>query len=73
MRWVHGIGYLERNADGSLSRMFGTIQDITDRKQLEERLFQSEKMQAGPCQCNAQGVGQLCCTALDLELPARGR
>ncbi len=46
VRWMHGQGNLEISPDGQLLRMFGTIQDITERLDLEERLHQSEKMQA---------------------------
>ncbi len=46
IRWLHGLGYLETDGDGMLRTMFGTIQDITERRELEERLHQSEKMQA---------------------------
>lgn len=37
-RWVHGLGALEFNDRGEPIRMTGTIQDVTDRKQVEERL-----------------------------------
>ena len=33
--WVHGLGRLEFDAQGSLLKMRGTIQDITERKQTE--------------------------------------
>ncbi|MFC1640080.1 PAS domain-containing protein, partial [Gemmatimonadota bacterium] len=39
-RWVHGLGTLEFDDDGKVVRMTGTIQDVTDRKQVEERLRQ---------------------------------
>ena len=45
-RWVHGIGRLEFNEKGNAQRMIGTIQDIHDRKLLEEQLIQSQKMEA---------------------------
>ncbi len=32
--WVHGIGNLKFDANGKLLEMFGTIQDITERKEL---------------------------------------
>ncbi|MBI2354127.1 MAG: response regulator [Deltaproteobacteria bacterium] len=35
VRWVHGLGHLEFGADGRLLKMFGTIQDITERKLIE--------------------------------------
>jgi diguanylate cyclase (GGDEF)-like protein/PAS domain S-box-containing protein len=37
-RWVHGLGQLERDAAGRAARMFGVIQDITERKRVEEHL-----------------------------------
>ncbi|MCC6301383.1 MAG: EAL domain-containing protein [Gammaproteobacteria bacterium] len=37
-RWLHGLGRLELNPDGSPRRMLGTIQDITERRKNEERL-----------------------------------
>ena len=39
-RWVHGLGSLDFDDDGRPIRMTGTIQDVTDRKQVEERLRQ---------------------------------
>ncbi len=35
VRWVHGLGALTRNAEGTIIGMMGTIQDIADRKQAE--------------------------------------
>ena len=32
--WVHGIGHLKFDEDGSIYEMFGTIQDITEHKRL---------------------------------------
>jgi len=43
IRWVHGLGELDFDEAGNLLRMFGTIQDITDRKQAEEALQASEE------------------------------
>jgi PAS domain S-box-containing protein len=37
MRVVHSLGYLKKNSDGR-TQMFGTTQDITDRKRAEEEL-----------------------------------
>lgn len=42
-RWVHGFGKLEFAEDGNLVRMVGTIQDITERKNVEEALRVSEQ------------------------------
>ncbi len=53
VRWVHGRGTLESGPDGQPVRMFGTIQDITERKQaeaeraaLEAQLRQAQKMES---------------------------
>lgn len=36
IRWVHGMGELEIDANGNVLSMIGTIQDITERKYAEE-------------------------------------
>jgi diguanylate cyclase (GGDEF)-like protein/PAS domain S-box-containing protein len=47
VRWVHGLGRLEFDADGSPVTMKGTIQDITERVQAEQALLkQSETNKA---------------------------
>ncbi|MBU1777933.1 MAG: EAL domain-containing protein, partial [Gammaproteobacteria bacterium] len=38
VRWMHGIGRLESDAQGRLAKLYGTIQDITGRKKEEEEL-----------------------------------
>lgn len=38
VRWVHGLGKLEINTKGIPIKMIGTIQDITERKQVEDTL-----------------------------------
>ena len=38
MRWVHGIGQLEFDAAGRATRLFGVIQDVTERRLAEDRL-----------------------------------
>lgn len=44
--WVHGVGNLKFDAEGTLLEMFGTIQDITERKHLDDLLKASkEKLQ----------------------------
>lgn len=42
-RWVHGLGELELDSNNQPVKMHGTIQDITDRKQAEENVRESEK------------------------------
>ncbi|HEX7580436.1 MAG TPA: EAL domain-containing protein, partial [Thermoanaerobaculia bacterium] len=36
-RWVFGIGELELDTEGRITRMVGTIQDVTERRRSEER------------------------------------
>ena len=52
-RWMHAKGSADKSEDGGIGRMFGTAQDITDRKKAEEdrnklqsQLQQSQKMEA---------------------------
>lgn len=42
-RWVHGMGKLEFNDDEDPIKMIGTIQDITERKRVEEKLISRNK------------------------------
>jgi len=42
-RWVEGTGELEYDELGKPVRMYGAIQDITERKQVEATLLKSEK------------------------------
>ncbi len=46
LRWVHERGDIVRDADNRPLRMIGTIQDITDRRQLEDQLRQAQKLEA---------------------------
>jgi len=41
-RWVHGMGMLEIDDANRLTKMIGTIQDITERKRLEASLLNLE-------------------------------
>jgi two-component system cell cycle sensor histidine kinase/response regulator CckA len=43
VRWVWGQGQLSMDETGNPSKMFGVIQDITERKQAEQSLFTSEQ------------------------------
>ncbi len=40
VRWVHGLGRAEYGAAGAVIKVNGTIQDITERKQLEDQIRQ---------------------------------
>jgi PAS domain S-box-containing protein len=42
-RWVHGVGELEFDDQGYVTKMIGTLQDITARKLAEEAVRQSEE------------------------------
>jgi len=42
IRWVHGLGEHTFDGAGRHVRMVGTIQDITERKEMEETLIKSE-------------------------------
>lgn len=42
-RWAHGIGEISFDNEGNPKRLIGSIQDITDRKLVEEKLMASEK------------------------------
>ncbi|MDQ1239818.1 MAG: hypothetical protein QG577_2004, partial [Thermodesulfobacteriota bacterium] len=44
--WIDNQGDIIWDADGTATGIFGTIQDITQRKNLEVELLQSQKMQA---------------------------
>jgi PAS domain S-box-containing protein len=39
-RWVHGLGKLAHDAEGRPIRMFGTIQDISERRAREDEIAQ---------------------------------
>lgn len=41
--WVYGSGELSFRPDGSVEKMFGTIQDITERKIAEQSIIESEE------------------------------
>ncbi|WP_428825163.1 CBS domain-containing protein [Azonexus sp. IMCC34842] len=38
MLWVHSIGELQTNDQGEITRMFGTIQDVTEKKRTDAEL-----------------------------------
>jgi PAS domain S-box-containing protein len=46
IRWVHERAHILRDAEGNAMRMIGTVQDVTERRQLEDQLRQSQKMEA---------------------------
>jgi two-component system cell cycle sensor histidine kinase/response regulator CckA len=46
IRWLHARADIVHDAVGRPVRMIGTVQDSTDRRQLEEQLRQSQKLEA---------------------------
>jgi PAS domain S-box-containing protein len=44
--WIHAHGVIELDADGRPVAQRGTVQDVTDRRSLEEQLRQSQKIEA---------------------------
>jgi two-component system cell cycle sensor histidine kinase/response regulator CckA len=46
LRALHAEGFVERDAHGKPARFFATCQDVTEHRNLEERLRQSQKMEA---------------------------
>jgi PAS domain S-box-containing protein len=42
-RWVHGTGSFERDDQGRILTMFGTIQDVTERHEVEENRLKFEE------------------------------
>jgi len=46
IRWVHERADIVRDQQGRPVRMIGTVQDITDRRRLEDQLRQAQKMEA---------------------------
>lgn len=45
VRWIFSRGFQVRDAAGKVIRITGVASDITERKQLEAQLFQSQKME----------------------------
>ena len=45
IRWLHNRGFAVRDAAGNVIRHTGIATDITERRQLEAQLFQSQKME----------------------------
>jgi len=43
IRWVHGTGELTIDENGVVTELFGTIQDISERKRLERQLLSNER------------------------------
>ena len=46
VRWVSGSGVAIRDHEGTLLRIVGSVQDITDRRVLEARLLEAQKLES---------------------------
>jgi two-component system, cell cycle sensor histidine kinase and response regulator CckA len=44
--WVRAIGGAHRDAAGTITRVQGALQDLSDRRELEQQLLHSQKMEA---------------------------
>ncbi len=56
VRWVHGLGRLEFDSQKAPIKMLGTIQDITEHKNIEEKLLESESRYRGIFQTSRDAV-----------------
>ncbi len=55
-RWVHGLGKLEFDSRGILMKMYGTIQDVTDRKYAETKLIEESSFRNSVISNTAEGI-----------------
>ncbi|MDE2439946.1 MAG: PAS domain-containing protein [Betaproteobacteria bacterium] len=62
VRWIHTVGQLALATNGRVKRLFGTSQDVTERKQFEQRLSQNEAALK-----EAQAIAHLGSWTLDIE------
>ena len=58
MKWVHGLGELTFDEGGSTSHMIGTIQDVTQRRKMEEDLVKSEMKYRTIVENSQEGIFQ---------------
>ena len=46
VRWMHAIGHVRRDDDGHVASVFGTAQDVSDRRMLQAQLRQAQKLES---------------------------
>jgi PAS domain S-box-containing protein len=56
MRVIHTIGEVRRDASGDAIEIFGTLQDVTERKRAEEKLAESERFLKNVFGCIQEGI-----------------
>lgn len=56
IRWVLAIGRGIKGSDGNVTRLIGTIQDVTARKEAEERIRLSEARLEGAMEATGDGL-----------------
>ena len=45
-RWIHDQGFPVRSADGSVSRVVGVAEDVTEARELESRFLRTQRVEA---------------------------
>jgi PAS domain S-box-containing protein len=83
IRWVHERADIVRDARGGPVRMIGTVQDVTDRRELEEQVRHAQKLDAlgrlaggiahdlNNALTAIAGYAELALSGLDEQAPAR--
>lgn len=56
IRWCHAVGRGERDATGAVVRLYGTLMDISERKQAELALAQQQRFQHGLLESLQEGI-----------------
>lgn len=59
IRWMWGTGEILHSPNGTHARLFGTVQDVTDRKLAEEALAQSESLFHTSFENSSMGIALL--------------
>jgi len=57
LRWMHAIGTATMDDDGTITEVFGTAQDITERKRYEEQLRETKNRYQSLFENSLVGIG----------------